>query len=184
MTSWSLPEVTVIGGTEYAINADFRDVLEVIEIMQDPERDAYTRMYVALALFYEDFDQMPKCCYREATEWMMDFIDLGEPDDGRPRPKTIDWVQDQMMIAAEVSKVAGTEVRTLEFLHWWTFIGYFYAIGEGQLSFIVSIREKLRKGKQLEKHEREFYRDNRARVDFNRKLTKTEQTTLDKWLGK
>ena len=184
MSSWSLPKSAVIGGNTYEINADFRDVLEIIEVLQDLEKKEYTRGYVALVLFYEGFENMPQGDYREALEWMMDFINLGEQDDGLPQPKTIDWEQDRMIIAAEVNKVAGTEVRALEYLHWWTFMAYFFCVGEGQLSFIVSIREKLRKGKLLEKHEREFYRNNRARVDFKKKLTSSEQQTLNAWLVK
>ena len=51
------------------------------------------------------------------------------------------------MIIADINKVAGTEVRSLSFLHWWTFLSFFHAIGEGQLSTLISIREKLRTGK-------------------------------------
>ena len=39
-------------------------------------------------------------------------------------------------------------------------MSYYTAIGECPLSNIVGIRSKLVKGKPLEKHEREFKRDN------------------------
>ena len=113
---------------------------------------------------------------------MSGFIGLFEQDDGTPRPKQIDWDQDWNMIVSEVNKVANTEVRATDYLHWWTFIGYFNAIGEGQLSFVVSIRDKLRKGKKLEKYEKEFYRQNRATVEFKKKFTQEEQKLLDEWL--
>ena len=182
MSSWGLPVSAVIGGREYAVNADFRDVLEVITILQDQDKHEAIRTLVSLSLFYDDFGQMPPSYHQEAIEWMLKFINCGEEDDTTPQPKLIDWGQDRMIIAAEVNKVAGTEVRSLEFLHWWTFIGYFNCIGEGQLSYIVSIREKLRKKQPLEKHEREFYNKNRARVDFKQKLTQAEEDTLSKWL--
>lgn len=182
MTGWGLPSSANIGGREYAINADFRDVLEVIEILQNEDKHERVRILVALSLFYDDFDAMAPEHYQDAVEWMMDFIACGETDDGKPQPKLIDWQQDRMIIAAEVNKVAGTEVRALPFLHWWTFIAYFNGIGEGQLSYIVSIREKLRKGKSLEQHEREFYRKNRARVDFKQKFTQADEEILNKWL--
>ena len=182
MTSWGLPMSAEIGGVEYAINADFRDVLEVIEILQDQDRNDAVRTLVALSLFYDGFEQMPLEHHHEAALWMLSFISCGEDDEQGAQAKVIDWVQDRMIIASEVNKVAGTEVRALTFLHWWTFIGYFNCIGEGQLSYIVSIREKLRKGQKLEKHEREFYNKNRARVDFKQKLTRAEEATLSKWL--
>ena len=90
------------------------------------------------------------------------------------------------MIVADVNKVAGTEIRALPFLHWWTFVSYFNAIGEGQLSTLVSIREKLRKGKKLEKWDQEYYRKNKDKVDLKKRYSAeelAEQERLKKLLG-
>ena len=169
-----------MGGREYRINTDYRDVLEVIAYLQN--EDALTGRYVALALFYEDFDAMPREDHPQAMEELARFIDLGEePEEGPAPPKTIDWEQDRTVIVSEINKVAGLEVRSLPFLHWWTFMGWFGAIGEGQLSTVVAIREKLRKGKKLEPWEREYYQQNRGRVDFKRKYTADEEQTLSAW---
>lgn len=65
-------------------------------------------------------------------------------------------------------------------------IAYFHAIGEGQLSTIVSIREKLRTGKKLEKWEQEYYRKNKHQVDLKKRYTAeelAEQARLKKLLG-
>lgn len=182
MTSWGLPVSAEIGGKEYHINADFRDVLEIIEILQDEGKAEAIRVLVSLSLFYDDFDSMPLQFHKDAFDWMMLFFNCGEEDDSPAQPKMIDWTQDRMIIAAEVNKVAGVEVRALEFLHWWSFVGYFNCIGEGQLSYIVSIRDKLRKGQKLEKHEKEFYSKNKNRVDFKKRLTRAEEAMLSKWL--
>lgn len=182
MTGWVLPESALIGGKSYQINADFRDILEIIECLNSIEEDEVTSRYVAMSLFFDDFQAMPESDYMEAFRFMIDFIAAGEEDDGRHRPKLIDWQQDRSIIAAEVNRVAGVEVRSLTFLHWWTFIGYFSCIGDGQLALIVSIREKLKKGKPLEKYEREFYTKNRSRVDFKQQFTHAEEEVLAKWL--
>lgn len=182
MMMWSLPESAQIGASTYPINADYRDILEIIDVLNDKDTHERVRLYVALTLFYEGFEGMPPEDYQAAADWMMEFIGCGEKDDGIPQPKVIDWEQDRMIIAAEINKVAGTEVRNLEYLHWWTFVAYFNGIGEGQLSFIVSLREKLRKGTKLEKYEREYYNKNRARVDFQQKYTEAEKETLNIWL--
>lgn len=180
MTGWDLPAALTVGGREYRINADYRDVLEVISFLQD--EDALTGRYVALSLFYEDFDFMPREDYFQAMEEMTRFIDLGEdPEEGPTPPKTIDWEQDRTVIVSEINKVAGLEVRALPFLHWWTFMGYFGAIGEGQLSTLVTIREKLRKGKKLESWEQDYYRRNRSRIDFKRQYTADEKQILSAW---
>ena len=85
---------------------------------------------------------------------------------------------------ADINRVAGCEVRALPFLHWWTFLAYFRGIGEGQLSAVVGIREKRRKGKKLDEWERDFYRENRDMVDFKMRYTSEDDEILNEWLGK
>ena len=184
MDPWSLPESVTIGGKEYHINADFRDILDIIACMSDVEQDIRIRLYVALALFYDDFDEMPESSYEEAAQGLYDFIRCDEEEQGPPPPKTIDWEQDRSMIISEVNKVAGCEIRALPFCHWWTFIAWFNAIGEGQLSTVVSIREKLRKRKRLDKWERDFYKQNRGKINFKTRFTKDEQDFLESLTGK
>lgn len=184
MDIWYLPEYAVIGGKKHKINSDFRDILEIIGVLQDVEQPESIRVLVALSLFFEDFESIDKEYMEESANWMCGFIGLFEENTNKQTHKQIDWEQDQRIIISEVNKVAGKEIRLEKHLHWWTFVAYFSAIGEGQLSYIVSIREKLRKGQKLEKHEREFYRANRNAVDLKIKLTKTEQELLDKWMLK
>ena len=132
MTGWDLPEFAEIGGKTYRINADYRDILDIITRLNNQEESEQTRLYVALALFYEDFTDMPRKDYQEAANWMMRFISCGEEEtDAHPRPKLLDWEQDRNMIVADINKVAGCEVRALPFCHWWTFIAWFNAMGKG-----------------------------------------------------
>ena len=86
------------------------------------------------------------------------------------------------MIVSDVNRVAGCEIRALSFCHWWTFISWFNAIGDGQLATVVYVREKLRKGKKLEKWEQEFYKENRAKIEFKVKYTAAENEILSQWL--
>ena len=187
MTGWDLPEFAEIGGKTYRINADYRDILDIVTRLNNQEESEQTRLYVALALFYEDFTDMPRKDYQEAANWMMRFISCGEEEtDAHPRPKLLDWEQDHNMIVADVNKVAGGEGRALPFCHWWTFIAWFNAIGDGQLSTVVSIRDKLRRGKKLEKWEQEFYRDHKTQVTLKQRYTAeelAEQERLKKLLG-
>lgn len=182
MNKWGLPESADFGGVEYAINSDFRDVLEIVSVLQNKEKPEIIKFRIALELFYDNFSDMPPEYHQEAAEWLISFIGLFEESDETPRPKRIDWEQDWNIIVSEINKITKMEIRTVDYMHWWTFIGYFNAIGEGQLSFIVSIRDKLLKGKKLEKHEKEFYLQNRKMVDFKTKITAKEQSLLDEWL--
>lgn len=49
---------------------------------------------------------------------------------------------------------------------------------------MVGLRDKLRRGKKLSTPEREFYKKNRALVDFKRVYTEEEEDFLNKWIGK
>lgn len=176
MTGWTLPRAVWVGGKNHPIHADYRDVLDIIAQLNNQEEDEQTRAYVALALFYEGFEGMPGKDYTEAAQELFRFINGGEEEiDTRPRPKTIDWEQDRSMIVADINRVAGCEVRSLPFCHWWTFLSWFNGIGEGQLATVVSIREKRRKGKKLSDWEKEFYQEHRKMVDFEKKYTTEEQ---------
>ena len=183
MELWRLPTSATIGGVEYLINADFRDILEIFRYLDDPDRPEYVRWRIALALFYEG--EIPDEHRQEAMEYLAQFISCG-PQDAKPTPKLLDWEQDAQVIVADVNKVAGTEIRALPFLHWWTFMAYFNAIGEGQLSTLVSLRDKLSRGKKLEKWEQEFYRKNKDKVDLKKRYSAeelAEQERLKKLLG-
>ena len=106
------------------------------------------------------------------------FLNGGEPQPQKAAPKLMDWDQDFAIIIPAINRVAGTEVRDLPTLHWWTFLGYYQEIG-GDCTFaqVVSIRDKLRRGK-LEKVEREYYERNRHLVDLKQKLTADEKDFL------
>ena len=182
MNVWALPMSAYIGGERYSISADFRDVLEIIGILNDPKRPDFVRWQVAIALFYDR--QIPKRFQKEAMEYLSEFISYGS-NDKKPAPKLVDWDQDAQIIVGDVNKVAGKEIREMQFLHWWTFLSYFYSVGEGQLSTIVSIRSKKRKGKKLEKWEETYYRENREKIDFHKPKTTEDvaaEAYFNKWL--
>lgn len=183
MTQWQLPETAEIGGTVYNLNTDFRDIIEIMQYLDDPDRPEYLRWQIAMALFYEG--EIPKEHHLEAMEYLASFIAYSSVE-SKPGSRLLDWDQDAGVIIADVNKVAGIEVRELPHVHWWTFLSWFAAIGEGQLSTIVSIRDKLRKGKKLEKWEREYYRNNKSRIDLAKKYSAdelAEQERLKKLLG-
>lgn len=183
MNPWALPETAMIGGREYELNTDYRDIISIMGYLDDPDTPEFLRWQIAVALFYEG--EIPEEHMQQAMEYLAAFISCGEKNE-KPGPKLLDWEQDSRAIVADVNKVAGREIRSLPYLHWWTFLSYFQAIGEGQLSTIVSIRDKLRRGKKLEKWEQEFYRENKSRVDLKKKYSAedlAEQERLKKLLG-
>ena len=170
-------------GKDFRINPDFRDILEIIRHLNDTSKPEFLRWQIALALFYED--PIPPEHTEKALQFFSNFLSYGTPAPANS-PKLLDWEQDAQVIIADVNKAAGTEIRALPFLHWWTFLSWFHAIGEGQLSTLISIREKLRTGKKLEKWEQDYYRKNRDLVTLRRQYTPeelAEQERLKKLLN-
>ena len=179
--SWSLPTSATIGGVKYTINADYRDILEIVKYLNDFSKPDFLRWQIAIGLFFDG--DIPVENQREAMEYLAEFISYGEVSD-KPSPKMLDWEQDAKLIISDVNAVAKTEIRALPFLHWWTFLAYFYSVGEGQLSTVVSIRNKRRKGKKLEKWEEEFYKENKDLVEFKKKGPEDIEVKkyFEKWL--
>lgn len=178
----TLPEKLTVGDTEYGIRSDYRNVLQVFEAFYDQELEHGEKWIVAIYLLLEAFtcaDDVYEAAedgfdVNEAVRQIIWFISAGqEPGDKKELP-TYDWAQDEQMIFSAVNKVAGKETRELEYLHWWTFLGYFNEVGEGTLSFIVGIRSKLNKRKKLEKHEREFLNKNPDMVRLEKRKTREE----------
>lgn len=184
MTGWELPKETVIGGKTYALHTDYRDILTIFSCLQEAAYPEFLRWRIALALFYEP--EVPEADFAEAAEYFRWFICCGQEEEKNPGPQLLDWESDAQLIVADVNKVAGQEIRALPYLHWWTFLGWFHGIGEGNLSTLVSVRDKLRRGKKLETFEQEYYRRNKKLVDMRKKCSASElaeQERLQKLLG-
>lgn len=170
MSLWSLPRQAVIGGKTYRIHPDFRDILEIIACLNDRNLPELFRWRMALALFYEE--EIPPYHRQAAMEYLAEFIRYGMEE--KPGPKLMDWEQDAAAILSGVNAAAGQEIRSLPFVHWWTFLSWFAAIGQGELATVVSIRSKLSQGQKLEAWERDFYRQNKAKVDLKPRYTEAE----------
>lgn len=168
---WQLPVQKTIGAQVYDLRADYRDILKIMDCLEDPDLPESVRWLVALELFYTQ--PIPPEQRQAAMEYLAWFL-RGGNDPAQPGPKLLDWQQDADAIIAGVNKAAGQEVRSLPFVHWWTFLSWFHAIGEGQLSTLVSIRDKLSRGRKLEGWEKDFYRENKARVDLKPRYSQAE----------
>jgi hypothetical protein len=179
-----LPETLTVGGREYPIRTDYRDVLQVLEAFSDEELEHIEKWIVAVYLLFEDFS-----CADDVLEAVEDGFDLGEAVEqiswflsvGKPEEKDrdaplYDWKQDEQMIFAAVNKVAGREVREADYMHWWTISGYVNSVDKDDFwTFVISIRDKLNKKKKLEKNEREFLNKNRELVILEKRKTREEQ---------
>lgn len=164
---FELPTSIDVGGKDFRIRngGDFRLVLDCLVALDDYELDETERILACLIMFYEDLNSVEDVFgidMQEATSKMFRFFNCGDDslDQTRQSTKLIDWKQDELLIVSAVNNVAGKEIRAEKYVHWWTFMGWYMAVGESPLSTVVAIRDKIAKGKKLEKYEQEFRRNN------------------------
>lgn len=160
MDLWQLPKEAVLNGTIYPHKTDYRQMLKLIALLSDESRPAHLRWLTALCYFYER--RIPVPLEAQAMTYLGQFLSCGE--EGTPGPKLLDWNTDAPEIIADINAVAGREIRSEPYLHWWSFLSFFHGIREGRLSQLVAIRDKLRRGKRLEPYEQEYYIRNKAKV--------------------
>ena len=170
-----LPKSLDVGGKRYGINSDFRIVLNLFEVLQLDELTDLEKAYITVNVLYTE--EIPDKDFEEAVEKAYWFCDGGDMPKSQPsKVKTLDWKHDESIIFPAINKAAGCEVRTLPYLHWWTFLGYFGEISEGLFSTVMNIRCKRAEGKKLEKYEKDFLRKHKELVVLH---SEEEQQAID-----
>lgn len=178
---YALPTSLEVNGKSYVIRSDFRAAIDIMVMFNDPELSQQEKLISMLEILYEDVEQISSEDVEQAALQAIAFLD-GSPtekqnreEDSAHNKRLYDFEQDFPIIISAVNKVAGVEVRSLPYLHWWTFLGYFHEIKDGTFSEVLNIRYKRAYGKRLEKHEQEFYRRNRKLIDLKKRYTKEEE---------
>lgn len=182
MTAYELPASLNISGVDFSIRTDFRVIIDILIAMNDPELDEQAKAVVMLQILFEDWQSIPAEHLDEACQKASEFIDCGQSDDNlnHPKPQLMDWEQDGDMIIPAVNKVTHKEVRSVPYMHWWTFFGYFMESGECLFNTVVGIRSKKAKGERLDKWEKKFYQENKNIIDIKTRLSEEEQAYKDK----
>lgn len=187
MNAYNLPTQLEVGGKEYDIRTDYRAILDILAAQNDPDLTDWEKAECLLVILYPDRDSIPLSDEKEAMEKGVAFIDYSIDTEAarRPQPRVMDWEQDAALIIPAVNKVAGREIRAAEYIHWWTFLGWFMEIGDGTFSQVLAIRQKKARGKKLEKYEQEFARNHPELVELKKRISEEQQEEMDnleKWL--
>ena len=180
-SAWKFPTSVNVGGIDYEIRTDYRAVLDLFTALADPDLTdeneqitAYMQTRVILEIMFTDCDNIPAEHIQEALDKISEFIDMGISDD-RKKPKTMDWEQDAPILIPAINKVLNCEIRAVQYMHWWTFLGAYMEIGESLFSNVIHIRQKKAKGKKLEKWEQEFYKENKSLIEFKNKSQRSDE---------
>lgn len=184
MSPWeSLPTSIEIAGKEYKIRTDYRDALNIFEILNDVELDNRDKFIGMVTVFFEDPASVPEDQYDSAVNLCYWFLNGGDTFAGRNSPKLMDWEQDFRYIAAPINRVIGKEIRSIPYMHWWSFLSAYYEIGDCLFAQIVRIRSLKAKGK-MDKDDRRWYQENRELVDFKARYTSEEEDFVNRMMGK
>lgn len=183
---YELPTEIMIEGCPYKIRnrGDYRIILGAFSVLEDTELDRKERVISALIIFYEDLNDVDDVFalpdLESAVKQMYEFFSGDKPDAAKVVKKLIDWEDDSAMICSAINNVAKTEIRSLEYLHWWTFLSYYMSIGESIMSTVVSIRDKIVSGKKLEKWENDYRRENPQYFMWKKKTA--EELDDEEWI--
>ena len=187
MDKYSLPTYVMFGDNICEIDADYRNILKMIEILHDLDLLDSEKVMLCLEYFYKDntYEQDIEFAIKE----MFDFISCGEnsnknSSNGDLDKPLYDWEKDFSIIIAPINRVVGYDVRGVAFMHWWTFMSAFMEIGECTFSTYVHIRKKLQKNIKLEKYEEKLYKEHRDDILLPKKYDKTTQELMDMIMGK
>lgn len=173
---YSLPTTLTVDGSEYPIRSDFRVILDIITMLNDATLTQFERAEDALTMLYEEIPQNVE----EALKQCFWFINAGQTE-GKRSPRLVDWEKDFPYIVSPVNHVLGCECRTEKYIHWWTFLSAYMEMKECVMTEIINIRSKMLRGKKLEKHERDWLRQNRDLVTLPTKYTAEDEEMLKKW---
>jgi len=177
--NFSLPDSVTVSGVPFSVRTDFRVILEIFVMLDDPDLTDADKTEALLRMFY--VNQPPDA--EEAIQAFTDFVDPRHGSQGKKSSgRLIDWTQDFDLMVAPINHILGFECRAAEYLHWRTFLSAYLEIPpESVFARVLRIREKLRTGKKLEKNERSWYHKNRDLVHLKPKFSKSEEDILSEW---
>jgi Bacteriophage Gp15 protein len=163
-----LQDYIMLENKKWMIRTDYRVVLDCFEAFNDIELSDIEKWIVCLKNMIVEYDTLPLHLYESAMTEINHFIAIDFDESQKIQKPLLNWEQDEQMIFSAINTVAKMEVRAVEYMHWWTFLGYFNNIGECLFSTVIHIRSKKSKGKKLEKYEQEFYKENKNIIDIQR----------------
>lgn len=186
---YELPTSITIEDRQYQItnDGDYRVILDCFSALSDNELSEDEQVLASLLIFYNEFNDLEdlpndkETLEALATE-MCKFFNCGQEESvgASTGHQLIDWEGDSLIVTAAINNVAHTEIRSLPYLHWWTFMGYYMSVGESVLSTVVGIRDKLTRGKELEKWEKEFKQNNPQYFNWRKKTN--AELEIDEWV--
>ena len=178
--NFSLPDTVTISDIEYRIRTDFRTILEIFVMLDDPDLTDADKTEALLRMFFIERPSDPEAALQAFT----DFVDprSSRKAERKKHAPLLDWQQDFDLMVAPINHILGFECRAAENLHWHTFLAAYLEIPpESVFARVLRIREKIRTGKKLEKYEKKWYSKNRDLVHLRPRFSKAEEELIEAW---
>lgn len=175
MMGLTLPTSLEVDGELVKIDSDFRTALLVMQMYNDRALSLQSKHGLMLSMIYSVVDDNGEVVstlpenVEEAANKAIWFLNIGmeEQDNVESKPRLIDYEKDSQHLFSAVNNVLSREVRSDDYMHWWTFYGFCQSIDDSSLmSNIISIRSKRASGKKLDQGELEFYKSNKDMIDI------------------
>lgn len=184
--NYGLPRALEVGGKDYEIRSDYRCILDICAAIEDVELSTQDKAAIAMKILYVNCEEIPLEDWPEAVEKCFWFINGGNENPKRGGPTLVSWKKDIQNIIAPVNRVLGQEIRNVPYdretntggFHWWTFLSAYMEVGDCLFAQIVRIRNMKANGKQLDKFDQEWYRNNQQLVDIEQTYTEEEEDFL------
>lgn len=183
---WQLPTSIELSGREYDIRTDYRAILDIFKAIEDKELSEQEKAEIMLKILYIDWQEIPQRDLQTALEKGREFIDCGISGEERKGVALMNWEKDSPIIAPAINKSAGMDVRSVKYMHWWTFMAAYMEIHDSMFNQVIQIRQKRSKKQKLETWEREFYQSNKKMIDLeetDRGRSKEEANALRELFG-
>ena len=177
---FNLPVTVTVSGIEYPVRTDYRVILEILVMLDDPDLTDGDKTEALIRMFYVNRPS-------DEENALAAFIGFVDPRCSGTVKKTtsgrlISWSQDFDLMVAPINHILGCEVRALDHLHWHTFLSAYLEIPpDSVFARVLRIREKLRLGKKLEKYEKQWYRRNMDLVNLRQKFSTKEEELIEAW---
>ena len=163
---WELPESLRVGQQLWPIRGDFCSALDCMVVLEAEDLDEAEKAEFVCRIIFPKWEEMFKQgLFQEAVKAAFDFLDGGRPKKTaeesatEPKGRVMSWTEDAPLIFDAINKHRQVDIRR-EKPHWWTFLGYYLEIDESLFSTVLSLRQKQRDGKKLDKFEKDFVSKN------------------------
>lgn len=148
----------------YEIVTDFEVGIMISQCMRDESLSSLEKICTAAGLLFGDEPENYPQNYEEISEalqwflngWNQDNVSAGKKSGSKKNEaETMNFDTDQWRIYAAFKEQYGIDLNTIEYLHFWVFMGLLTSLEECTFTRVISIREKKIDSK-MSKEEKSF----------------------------